>query len=660
MGDEMVEDTTSADSKLVPTGRVIGIIKRNWRQYCGILAPSALKDSVRHLFIPAEKKIPRVRIETRQAAALLDQRIIVAIDSWPRNSLYPLGHFVRKLGPIGDKDTENEVLLLEHDVPHAPFSAPVLKCLPTLPWKITDDMLVNREDLRHLNICSVDPPGCTDIDDALHCRPLENGNLEVGVHIADVSHFIKPGTPIDLEAASRGTTVYLVDQRIDMVPDLLSGNLCSLRGGEERLAFSCIWELTNDAKILKTRFTKSVILSKAAMTYAEAQMRIDGQDSDALTDSLRNLNRLAKLLKQKRIDAGALSLASTEVRFHLDSETHDPVEVKTKQLQETMSMVEEFMLLANISTGEATYRAFGQCAVLRRHPAPPPSNYEPIVKIAEAKGFHLDVNSNKGLATTLGDCEVPGFPFFNVMLRILATRCMMQALYFCSGTLPEPEYAHYGLACPIYTHFTSPIRRYSDILVHRLLAALIRADRTYPEMLDKKKVKNVCNNLNYRKRMADYAGRASVALHTQLFFAKRKQVEQGYVLFVRQNAIQVLIPKYGLEGTLFLKEKNKTSAVEWVFDASVPSQTCGSVVLRTFDPLSVRVSIDRTDVQHQKMLIELVDPVVPGFSVTPDPSDMATDDENDKGGNDKAKDSVKNDTSKDSDKDEPPCKKRKS
>lgn len=410
-----------------------------------------------------------------------------------------------------------------------------------------------------------------------------------------------------------------------MVPELLSGNLCSLRGGVERLAFSVIWELSPQAKVLKTRFTKSVIHSKAAMTYAEAQMRIDGHETDPLTISLRNLLKLSKILKQDRIDAGALSLASTEVRFHLDSETHDPVEVQSKQLLETMSMVEEFMLLANISTGKATYQAFGQCAVLRRHPAPPPSNYEPIVKIAEAKGFQLDVNSNKGLAESLETCQVPGFPFFNVMLRILTTRCMMQALYFCSGTLPEPEYAHYGLACPIYTHFTSPIRRYSDILVHRLLAALIRADKTYPDMIDKQKVQNVCNNLNYRKRMADYAGRASVSLHTQLFFANRKQIEQGYVLFVRKNAIQVLIPKYGLEGTLFLTEKSKSKASgpdDWQFDETVPSQTRSGITLRTFDPVRVRVSIDRSDIQHQKLVIQLVEPFVAGFSVTPDAGDV--------------------------------------
>lgn len=203
-----------------PTGKVVGIIRRKWRQYCGILQINPIPGSTRHIFVPAERKIPKVRIETRQSEQLKSQRIIIAIDQWPRHSRYPQGHFVRALGPLGDKETENEVLLLEHDVPHSKFSKEVLSFLPTLPWKITEEDVAKRVDLRHITICSVDPPGCTDIDDALHCRPLPNGNYDVGVHIADVSHFIRPGNALDKEAASRATTVYLVDKRIDMVPGL--------------------------------------------------------------------------------------------------------------------------------------------------------------------------------------------------------------------------------------------------------------------------------------------------------------------------------------------------------------------------------------------------------------------------------------------------------
>ncbi|XP_069960706.1 exosome complex exonuclease RRP44-like [Cherax quadricarinatus] len=236
-----------------PTGCVVGIIRRKWRQYCGIIKKNEITDSLRHLFIPADKKIPFIRIETRQPEMLYDKRVIVAIDSWPRDSRNPKGHFVRVIGMVGDKEAENEVILLEHDCPYTKFSESVLNCLPKMPWVITPKDEAKREDLRHLDVCSVDPIGCTDIDDALHCRKLSNGNYEVGVHIADVSHFIRPNTALDKEAQNRSTTVYLTSRRIDMVPDLLSSNLCSLRGNVDRFAFSVIWEITKKAEVLSSR-----------------------------------------------------------------------------------------------------------------------------------------------------------------------------------------------------------------------------------------------------------------------------------------------------------------------------------------------------------------------------------------------------------------------
>ncbi|CAH1267033.1 DIS3 [Branchiostoma lanceolatum] len=606
-------------SNAIPSGRVVGVIKRNWRPYCGVLQPSGIKEATRHLFMPAERKIPKIRIETRQAETLQGQRIVVSIDGWPRNSRYPKGHFVRKLGEVGDKDTENEVLLLEHDVPHQPFSQAVLNCLPSTPWGITKEDLACRQDLRDLPICSVDPPGCTDIDDALHYLEKPNGNVEVGVHIADVTHFIRPNTPLDQEAANRGNTVYLCDKRIDMVPELLSSNICSLRGKEERFAFSCIWEMTKNAEIVATRFCKSVICSKAAMTYAEAQMRIDDKNrNDAVTFGLRGLNALAKILKKRRIDAGALTLASIEVRFHVDSETHDPIDLETKELRETNSMVEEFMLLANISVAKKILSDFPSCAMLRRHPQPPPSNYDILIKAGKSKGVDIETDTSKSLAVSLDQATIPSEPYFNTLLRIISTRCMMQALYFCSGTLPESDFFHYGLATPIYTHFTSPIRRYSDIIVHRLLAVSINADKSFPDLLDKYKSQALCNNLNFRHKMAQYAGRASVELHTQLFFKNKVTEEEGFVLFVRKNAVQVLIPKFGFEGTIFLKSQDgRGEDSPFVFNEEESSQTAGEVKLRMFDRVVVQITVETSHIQHQKLRIRLVKPEVPGFSVPP-------------------------------------------
>uniref|UniRef100_A0A131YT94 Exosome complex exonuclease RRP44 n=1 Tax=Rhipicephalus appendiculatus TaxID=34631 RepID=A0A131YT94_RHIAP len=601
-----------AKSKRVPSGRIVGILRRKWRPYCGILAPSTIKEATRHLFVPAERRIPKIRIETRQAETLCRQRIVVSIDSWPRDSRYPLGHLVRALGEIGDRATENQVLLLEHDIPHQCFSRAVLDCLPSMPWTIGPKEEQGRKDLRHLCICSVDPPGCTDIDDALHCRELPSGNYEVGVHIADVSHFVRPKTALDQEAANRGTTVYLVDQRIDMVPELLSSDLCSLRGGEERLAFSVVWEVTPEAEVVNTDFHKSIIKSRAALTYAEAQARIDDKaKGDDLTLGLRGLNKLAKLLKARRIANGALTLASTEVRFHVDSETHDPIDVQTKQMLETNSMVEEFMLLANGSVAKHIFQEFPECALLRRHPSPAPANLEPLVKAGLSKGFDLKVDSGLHLAESLDKAVLPDSPYFNVMLRMVATRCMARALYFSSGCVALEDFFHYGLALPYYTHFTSPIRRYADLMVHRLLAVCVGAEGTYPELVHKDKCQELCNNLNYRHNMAQYAGRASVALYTQAFFQDKVVDEEGYVLFVRENAVQVLMPRFGLETTLFLKEEG------WKYDEEACTQSFGDITLHQFDRLVVQVSVDSRNIQHQKVVIKIVEPKIPGVSVEP-------------------------------------------
>ncbi|CCM05288.1 uncharacterized protein FIBRA_07501 [Fibroporia radiculosa] len=270
---------------------------------------------------------------------------------------------------------------------------------------------------------------------------------------------------MDNEAAARGTTVYLVDKRIDMLPALLGTNLCSLRPFVERLAFSVIWELAPDAEIVNVRFTKSVIASKSAFTYEEAQVRKDDPKlDDELTRSVRLLNSLARQLKAKRMAAGALNLASPEVKIQLESsESSDPIDVEQKELRETNSLVEEFMLLANISVAEKIQEAFPQTAPpSRRHLPPPRANFEKLQDILlKRKGLALDVSSSGALAASLDRCTDPAEPAFNTLVRIMATRCMLAAEYFCAGSVARDTFAHYGLASAIYTHFTSPIRRYA-------------------------------------------------------------------------------------------------------------------------------------------------------------------------------------------------------
>ncbi|KAJ2757802.1 exosome catalytic subunit dis3, partial [Coemansia nantahalensis] len=301
-----------------------------------------------------------------------------------------------------------------------------------------------RRDLRDLDVCSIDPPGCTDIDDALHAIELPNGNFQVGVHIADVTNFVKPGTAMDAEAAHRSTTVYLVDRRIDMLPELLGTNLCSLMSKVDRLAFSCVWELDRDANIVSVAFHKSVIHSKASFTYDEAQSRIDDPAmADPITKSVRDLNMLAKKLRRRRTEAGALTLSSPEVRFRLENDSQDPVDVEMKALKETNALVEEFMLLANISVARKIHEHFPDSSLLRRHPEPPAQNFDNLQHALRPLGVQLETGSSLALAQSLDRAVLPHDPYFNNLLRILTTRCMMQAQYFCSGTHTPEEFRHY-------------------------------------------------------------------------------------------------------------------------------------------------------------------------------------------------------------------------
>ena len=430
----------AASATVVPTGRVVGILRRNWRQYAGTIesgavdsegiAPgsgTAASESV--YFVPMDGKVPRIRIETRQRAALLGARIVVAPDAWDACSPSPTGHYVRTLGQAGVRSVETEALLLEYAIPCRAFSPEVLACLPPKDWTLSSDELAARTDLRGLDIASVDPPGCKDIDDALHARWLPGPGpptVEVGVHIADVTHFVKHGSAIDVEAAARANTTYMVDRRMDMLPGLLTETLCSLRANVDRLAFSTTWQFRPVAQAdaplgaggmpsltptgvptcgwvyvpNSVKYFKSVIRSAAALTYGAAQDALDRPTSEppaasppaGVVSSLRLLLSVARSLRGDRVAAGALSLASPEVKFQLDDTTHDPLDVSAYELRETNSMVEEFMLLANVWVARKTATAFPRCALLRRHPSPPPQAFEALHAAAAAVGVVMDVS----------------------------------------------------------------------------------------------------------------------------------------------------------------------------------------------------------------------------------------------------------------------------
>jgi exosome complex exonuclease DIS3/RRP44 len=608
-----------------PTAKVVGIIKRNWRQYVGHLDKDSLRSSAKEsrtlqmvFFIPMDKRIPKIRVRTRQAGDLVGKRVLITIDSWERDGRYPMGHFVRSLGELETKEAETEALLLEYDVQYRPFPAVVLDCLPaeghgwTVPQDKADPGWRGRRDLRDLLVCSIDPVGCVDIDDALHATQLPNGNFAVGVHIADVSNFVKPDTAMDKEASMRGTTVYLVDKRIDMLPTLLGTDLCSLKPYVERFAFSVLWELTPDAEIVSTDYTKSVIRSRSAFSYEQAQARIDdAAATDELTRGMRVLLALSQRLKAKRVAAGALSLSSPEIRVETDSETSDPIDVKSKQLLATNSLVEEFMLLANSSVAARVQAAFPQSALLRRHAAPPRANFDALAaQLAARKGLALRTDSSGALAASLDACVDAAAPFFNTLVRILATRCMLAAEYFPAGAHAPPDYRHYGLAAPIYTHFTSPIRRYADLVVHRQLAAAVGFEAPSPAVRDAAALERVCANINVRHRNAQNAGRASVEFYVGQALKGRVVTEDGFVMRVFENGFVVFVPRFGIEGLVRLRDmatpepKGDFDADKYVLEVS-GSRTA---TIALFEQVRVRISdvLDEST-GKRKVRLELVD-----------------------------------------------------
>ena len=621
----------SSEGKPRPTARIVGIIRRNWRQYVGHIdgnSSSAGQQSRKQqtvFLLPMDKRIPKIRLRTRQAEGLLGKRVLVTMDAWEQDSRYPVGHFVRSLGDLESKGAETEALLLEYDVQYRPFPKGVLDCLPQeghewkVPANLEDPGWKGRIDLRDLLVCSIDPVGCQDIDDALHARQLPNGNYEVGVHIADVSHFVKHGNAMDAEASIRGTTVYLVDKRIDMLPMLLGTDLCSLKPYVERYAFSTIWEITPEAEIVNSTFTKSVIRSREAFSYEQAQFRIDdASQTDSLTQGMRILLSISKKLKAIRMSAGALNLASPEVRIQTDSETSDPVDVKTKELLDTNSLVEEFMLLANISVASKIYSAFPQTALLRRHTAPPSTNFEELSNQLKVKrSLNLRTDSSKALADSLDTCTDRKEPFFNTLIRILATRCMMSAEYFCSGTHAYPEFRHYGLASEIYTHFTSPIRRYADLEAHRQLAAAIGYEPLDSSLLSKHDLEAVCKNINVRHRNAQMAGRASIEYHVGQALKGQVVEEPAFVMRVFENGFVVFVPRFGIEGLIRLRDlatpepKASFDAEEYVLKIDGGGGGSGNaqnvLVVELFQKVMVRISdVVETGTGKRKVKMEWV------------------------------------------------------
>jgi len=589
-------DNGEVSNRSTPTARVVGIVQRNWRLYAATFQIPERGDQRTLLAVPMDNRIPKVRINTRTGDQFFESRIAIRIDDWPRNSQYPSGHYVSILGPIGDIEAETKALMIENEIPlEVGFSENSVAHLPRSveEWKVTEDQVQVRRDLRSRLVCSIDPPGCQDIDDALSVHWIGQGKgknknrtlIEIGVHIADVTHFVEHESLLDREARERGTTVYLADRRLDMLPAILSEQLCSIRERQDRYAMSVLWTVDgNTWEILKTWYGKTIIHSSHELDYQTAQLIVDDELSEEgkrklvedsgkpdqykrVRDALLVLMEFSRDIKKERMHRGALELESGEVKFDIN-QSKTPTKLNVKEHLEVMSLVEEFMVLANKYVAKRIYDYFPSAAILRRHPPPRANDFTSLIETAAAKGFEIDFSSNKALADSLNKCVDENDPTVNFLMRMLSTYTMSEAAYFSTGSYEKDEFYHFGLAAEYYTHFTSPIRRYADILVHRQLQASVMVDKGQAQslLLDNAKLSAICNHINMRNRNSAHAQVDSTKLFQALYFTNMLEqnqnlIEEGVIYAVRKNGFLVFVPKYSLKGAVFLREKDGTNLI---------------------------------------------------------------------------------------------------
>lgn len=527
-------------------GKVVEILDRNREEFVG-----RVEMSTRYGFvIPDFKKMFHdiyVRYEDLNGAQHND-KVIVKITEWPERDKKPEGIVTRVLGKAGEHNAEIHSIIAEFGLP-LEFPEKVNDEAEAIPAEITSKEIKKRRDFREITTFTIDPEDAKDFDDALSLRKLDNGNFEIGVHIADVTHYVEPKSILEEEAVDRATSVYLVDRTIPMLPERLSNGLCSLRPQEEKLTFSAVFELDDQANIKSEWFGRTIIFSDRRFTYEEAQERIENGEGD-FSEEIIQLNTLARVLRKKRFQQGAVNFETVEVKFKLD-EKGTPLGVFPKERKEAHMLIEEFMLLANKKVAEFVYNkhkgANPLTFVYRTHDNPDPEKLDTFAKFANRFGHKMDFDKG-GVSKTLNGLmdKITGRPEQNV-LEQLAIRSMAKAKYTTS------EKGHFGLAFPHYTHFTSPIRRYPDMMVHRLLQHYLDGGKA----ADKEKYEELCLHSSEREKRAADAERASIKYkQVEYMSLVEKKDFPGIVSGVTEWGVFVEITETKCEGMVRISDMN--------------------------------------------------------------------------------------------------------
>lgn len=528
-----------------PEGEVVEIVERKKATFVGTVQ---LSENYAFL-LPGGKQMPYdVFIPLHQLNGAKDgEKVVVKITDWPEKQKNPVGQVIEVLGLPGDNDAEMNAIMAEYELP-VKFPPNVLKAAEKIDMAIPEKEIARRRDFREVVTFTIDPKDAKDFDDALSVRRLKDGLWEVGVHIADVSYYVAPDTVLDKEAYSRATSVYLVDRTIPMLPEKLSNGVCSLRPDEEKLCFSAVFKLNEDAQVQEEWFGRTVIRSNRRFTYEEAQEIIEGAEGDYKEEVL-TLNRLAQKLREARFKNGAIDFDRVEVKFDLD-EKGKPLGVYFKQSKEANKLIEEFMLLANRKVaekiGKVKDKGKAKTFVYRIHDKPLDDKLAEFNRFVAKFGYGLKLTSRKALTSSMNKLmqEVKARPEQN-LIETLAVRTMAKAVY------STVNIGHYGLAFDYYTHFTSPIRRYPDVMVHRLLQRYIDSGRS----VNKDKYEEMCQHSSDMEQLAANAERASVK-YKQVEFMSDKigQEFTGTISGVTQWGFYVELEDSKCEGLVSITE----------------------------------------------------------------------------------------------------------
>ncbi|MFN3939041.1 MAG: ribonuclease R, partial [Chitinophagales bacterium] len=515
-GDTVRVKLTRTGKQNKPEGEIIEIVKREKDTFIGHVQ---LSDG--YAFVVTDKQFNNYDFyitpeETKRSKIQNGDRVIVQLKDWPPNMKNPIGQIIDKLKPAGNHESDMQVIMVETGINYQ-FPKEVEDAAAAIPETISENILHERKDLRNVWTITIDPHDAKDFDDAISLQKLDNGNYALGVHIADVSHYVTEGSPIDKEAYKRASSVYLVDRVIPMLPEKLSNNVCSLLPHKDRLTFSAIFEINEKAEIVHQWFGKTVIHSNRRFTYEEVQEILENKTGE-YAEELLWLNQLAYKLRTQRFKNGAIAFETQEVKFILD-ENKVPVGLYVKERKDAHLLVEDFMLLANKKVAEFIGKPKKGMQdknpmdgnipfVYRVHDAPDLTRLEEFGLTAKRFGYKLKLDSPSNIASELNKLmqEVKGKAEQNV-LENMAIRCMAKAVYSTNNI------GHYGLAFAHYTHFTSPIRRYPDLLVHRILFHVLQQNAN---RINKAELEDKCRHASAQERKAMEAERESV---------KYKQVE---------------------------------------------------------------------------------------------------------------------------------------